>query len=202
MGEVIAGRVERVENGAIVVDLFGKASAIADVNEPREVPIIIHEAEGLPVEPEAAGGDPAAPEAPSEPTAAEAPAPIHTREGRIMAAETRIYSCDDHLDLFAVPPGLWESRLPRAQAERGLRVVEMDGNPFWVCEDQVLFPSGNSGNPELKKLSAIGRAGIEDDGFRAGNPKLRLQDMDRDNLWASVIYGPTCGSRRTRKMRI
>jgi len=42
----------------------------------------------------------------------------------------------------------------------------------------------------LKKLSAIGRAGIEDDGYRAGNPKLRLQDMDRDSLWASVIYGP------------
>ena len=41
-----------------------------------------------------------------------------------------------------------------------------------------------------KKLSAIGRAGIEDDGYRAGTPKLRLEDMDRDGLWASVIYGP------------
>src|SRR5207248_3984652 len=37
---------------------------------------------------------------------------------------------------------------------------------------------------------AIGRAGIEDDGFRAGTPKLRLEDMDRDGLWVSVIYGP------------
>ena len=34
------------------------------------------------------------------------------------------------------------------------------------------------------------RAGIEDDGFRSGNPKLRLEDMDRDHVWASVIYGP------------
>lgn len=43
VGEVIAGRVERVAEGAIVVDLFGKASAIADVDEPREVPIILQE---------------------------------------------------------------------------------------------------------------------------------------------------------------
>jgi len=45
VGEVIAGRVERVEQGTIVVDLFGKASAIADVDEPRDVPIIVHEPE-------------------------------------------------------------------------------------------------------------------------------------------------------------
>src|SRR5262249_43315398 len=41
-----------------------------------------------------------------------------------------------------------------------------------------------------KKLSAIGRAGIEDDGYRAGTATLRLEDMDRDGLAASVIYGP------------
>ena len=40
---------------------------------------------------------------------------------------TAIYSCDDHLDLSAVPPELWESRLPRADAERAPRVVERDG---------------------------------------------------------------------------
>jgi uncharacterized protein len=106
-------------------------------------------------------------------------------------AATRLYSCDDHLDLRAVPPNLWESRLSRALAERGPRVVTRDGESVWVCEDRVL---GVSGRPPkgsaLVNLSAIGRAGIEDDGFRAGNPKLRLGDMDRDNLWVSVIYGP------------
>jgi predicted TIM-barrel fold metal-dependent hydrolase len=107
-----------------------------------------------------------------------------------MDPTTRIYSCDDHLDLPAVPPSLWESRLPRAQAERGLRVVERDGKRVWVCEDQVLFPSGGRRKPGPDSLSAIGRAGIEDDGYRASNPKLRLEDMDRDNVWASVIYGP------------
>jgi predicted TIM-barrel fold metal-dependent hydrolase len=102
-----------------------------------------------------------------------------------------IYSCDDHLDLRAVPPDLWSSRLSSADAARGPRVVEQDGGRVWRCEDRVL---GGSGAPAdatlLKSLSAIGRAGIEDDGYRAGRPDLRLQDMDRDGLAASVIYGP------------
>ena len=106
-------------------------------------------------------------------------------------AGTSIYSCDDHLDLYAVPPDVWESRLPRAQAERGPRVVTRDGKSVWVGEDRVLGRSGMSMTSEAaKSLSAIGRAGIDDDGFRAGSPELRLADMDRDGLRASVIYGP------------
>ena len=102
-----------------------------------------------------------------------------------------IYSCDDHLDLYAVPPGVWQARLPPAQAQRGPRVEARDGRSMWVCEDRVIGRSGMSLKSEAaKKLSAIGRAGIEDDGFRAGTPKLRLEDMDRDGLWVSVIYGP------------
>jgi predicted TIM-barrel fold metal-dependent hydrolase len=108
-----------------------------------------------------------------------------------MSSAPRIYSCDDHLDLPAVPPSLWESRLSRADAERGPRVVTRDGKRVWLCEDRVLGRSGSSlADRNLAALSAIGRAGIEDDGYRSGNPKLRLEDMDRDDLHASVIYGP------------
>jgi predicted TIM-barrel fold metal-dependent hydrolase len=108
-----------------------------------------------------------------------------------MDPATIVYSCDDHLDLYAVPPDVWQSRLPRDQAERGPHVVTRDGKSVWVCEDHVMSRSGISLKSEVaKKLSAIGRAGIEDDGFRAGNPKLRLEDMDRDGLSVSVIYGP------------
>ncbi|TMM17782.1 MAG: amidohydrolase [Actinobacteria bacterium] len=102
-----------------------------------------------------------------------------------------LYSCDDHLDLRAVPPDLWQSRLPRDVRERGPRVVSRERESVWVCEGRVLGASGRPANSVVaKSLSAIGRAGIEDDGFRAGNPKLRLEDMDRDGLRASVIYGP------------
>ena len=58
------------------------------------------------------------------------------------------------------------------------------------------------GTSELvKKLSAIGRAGIDDDGYRAGTPKLRLEDMDRDGLAASVIYGPLVARASDRRPR-
>ncbi len=43
VGEEIAGRVERVEHGAVLIDVFGKATAVADVDEPREIPAIAHE---------------------------------------------------------------------------------------------------------------------------------------------------------------
>jgi len=108
-----------------------------------------------------------------------------------MDQSAAVYSCDDHLDLYAVPPELWQSRLPRADAERGPRVVTRDGERVWLCDDQVIGRSGRSaGGAVAKNLSAIGRAGIEDDGYRAGNPALRLQDLDRDGVSASVIYGP------------
>jgi predicted TIM-barrel fold metal-dependent hydrolase len=108
-----------------------------------------------------------------------------------MDPATALYSCDDHLDLRAVPPDLWQARLPEVQRERGPRVVERDGQMVWLCEDRVLGGSGRPANSALaKSLSAIGRAGIEDDGYRPGNPKLRLEDMDLDGLRASVIYGP------------
>ena len=103
---------------------------------------------------------------------------------------TAIYSCDDHLDLYAVPRDVWAARLPAAQTEVGPHVEDRDGTPMWVCEDRVLGRSGMGDSAVAKSLSAIGRAGIEDDGFRAGTPELRLQDLDRDGLAASVIYGP------------
>lgn len=52
-GEVVAGIVERVEHGVIVVNLFGKATAFADELEPREIPMI----EIAPVAVEAAQDD-------------------------------------------------------------------------------------------------------------------------------------------------
>jgi predicted TIM-barrel fold metal-dependent hydrolase len=102
-----------------------------------------------------------------------------------------IYSCDDHLDLSAVPPDLWHTRMPGADSERAPHVVTRTNGAVWVCEDRVMGRSGMPPNREMvKRFSAIGRAGIEDDGYRAGNPKLRLEDMDRDGVAASVIYGP------------
>jgi len=103
-----------------------------------------------------------------------------------MATIPLLYSCDDHLDFGAVPPDLFETRLPANLRERGPRVVERDGARVWVADDRVIGTSGS--NPTY---SAIARAGIDDpDGSRASDPKRRLEDMDRDHLQVSVIYGP------------
>jgi hypothetical protein len=71
VGEVVAGRVQRVEHGVIVVDLFGKALAIVDEYEPREIPVLPE-----PPEPTAAEAD------------AEASAPGDGSEPQVAAEQT------------------------------------------------------------------------------------------------------------------
>ena len=104
-----------------------------------------------------------------------------------MEISGRIYSCDDHLDLWNLPPDLWQGRLPSAYRERAPRVVEKDGHTFWFADGAMMGPSGGKLSGQY---SAIRRAGIEDDGYRASNPRTRLEDMDRDGIHTSVIYGP------------
>lgn len=67
-GEIVAGVVQRVEDGAAVIDLFGKALAIVDVLEPREIAPL---PEAAPAEAAAEAGAPAG-EAQEEAHAAEA----------------------------------------------------------------------------------------------------------------------------------
>src|SRR5438552_318207 len=51
-----------------------------------------------------------------------------------MTITWRLYSCDDHLDLWNLPRDLWEGRLPARLRERGPRVVEQGGNAWWTCD--------------------------------------------------------------------
>jgi uncharacterized protein len=97
----------------------------------------------------------------------------------------RLYSCDDHLDLWNLPRDLWEDRLPARLRERGPRVAEQSAGAWWTCDGTVMGPYRLGTG-----YSAISRAGIDDDGSRASDPGLRLVDMDRDGVYASVIYGP------------
>jgi small subunit ribosomal protein S1 len=76
VNEVVAGRVQRVEYGVIVVDLFGKALAIADEYEPREIPALpepVVAAEAPDVSAAAASSEHAAPEAGDASAAVPAP---------------------------------------------------------------------------------------------------------------------------------
>jgi predicted TIM-barrel fold metal-dependent hydrolase len=104
-----------------------------------------------------------------------------------MALGWPLYSCDDHLDLWNLPPDVFTPRLPAALRERGPRVVEHGGHQWWTCDGAIMGPSGSA---MMKTYSATSRAGLDDDGFRPSTPALRLQDMDLDGVRASVIYGP------------
>ena len=87
VGEVIAGRVENTDDGAVLVDLFGKAKAVADLNEPRDIPIIVEAAEAEPPAAEpAAGAAPTAPDASAEAVATQ-PEAGATEETPAVAAE-------------------------------------------------------------------------------------------------------------------
>lgn len=87
-----------------------------------------------------------------------------------------IYSCDDHIDLNSLQPDLWRSRLPKTLVERGPHVETIDGVDRWVCDKNLIgFPMPR-GNEEVR--------------YRPSDPTIRLEDMDKDGIWASVIYGP------------
>lgn len=103
-----------------------------------------------------------------------------------MSFDHPLYSCDDHLDLSNVPPTVWWDRLPAKLRDQGPRVVERDGEKVWMAGDVWLGRSGRLDN----RLTALGRMPeLEDDGFRPADPVLRLQDMERDGIQASIVYG-------------
>jgi predicted TIM-barrel fold metal-dependent hydrolase len=110
------------------------------------------------------------------------------------------YSCisaDDHIDLRFLPKDLFTERVPAALKDRVPRVVpaanaRVEGMWDWVVEDRVMGPWGcytaaqASGNKW-----AIERGGsLEVDVLRPTIAELRLADMDRDGVQASVLYGP------------
>ncbi len=105
----------------------------------------------------------------------------------VSEADHLIYSCDDHLDIGNVPPTLWSDRLPEKYQEAGPRVVARDGMKLWTVNGK---PMGMSGKMD-GRITALSRVpDLEDDGFRPSNPKQRLEDMDRDDIHASLVYGP------------
>jgi small subunit ribosomal protein S1 len=90
-GEIVAGRVVQVAHGVVLVDLFGKATAIVDVHEPHEVvplpePPAEEEdaaAQGTVAAPEGTEGD--GPTAETPPGAAASPADAATEPSEASA---------------------------------------------------------------------------------------------------------------------
>jgi hypothetical protein len=112
--------------------------------------------------------------------------------------DAALVSCDDHLDLNMLPADALEKRMAAKWKERAPHIEAPEGGPAtWVADGERWgFWSGKKGpspfgdGPKPIK-TAYDRGGIDDlTELRAGNPVLRLQDMDRDNVWAHVVFGP------------
>ena len=102
----------------------------------------------------------------------------------------RVISIDDHIDLRWLPEDLWTSRLPVHLRERGPQVVATDSGPHWQC-DGVFWgqwvPYGTGNQWALERVPGISQEGDR----RPSTPDMRLADMDRDGVDASILYGPT-----------
>ena len=88
------------------------------------------------------------------------------------------------MDMMAMPPDLWSERLPQRFVASGPRVSQRDGEDVWVAEDRVVGPSGRKPGHLLETVQH---------GYRPGRPETRLEDMDRDGVYAQIIYGPVLG---------
>ena len=110
--------------------------------------------------------------------------------------ETALVSCDDHLDLNMLPAGVWQTRMAAKWGERAPHVEVSESGGMWVADGERWgFWSGtrNSffGDGPKPIHTAYDRGGIEDlTELRAGNPRLRLADMDRDRVWGHLVFGP------------
>lgn len=106
----------------------------------------------------------------------------------------RIISADDHIDLQWLPKDLWQTRVPTAWRERAPKVVDTPEGPYWVCGSDRWDPWGGrlgaAGAMGGRRL-ALERGGVLEPGvLRPTTTALRLADMDRDGIDATVMYGP------------
>ena len=108
-----------------------------------------------------------------------------------------LISCDDHMDLQQLPADLWTTRLPAEFRDRAPHIDERDGQSMWMCDGKVWGrwvgrpPAEPSKRPVKALYDSFDRAGMYDHSARRpAVAELRLADMDRDNVRASVIYGP------------
>lgn len=109
--------------------------------------------------------------------------------------ETPLVSCDDHLDLNMLPADVWTRRMASSWGERAPHIEENERGCHWVCDGQSWGSwSGKPFNfgPGPKPIkTAYDRGGVEDTTqLRAGHPRLRLEDMDRDGVWGHLVFGP------------
>jgi predicted TIM-barrel fold metal-dependent hydrolase len=109
----------------------------------------------------------------------------------IQTAATGLISGDDHIDLCYVPPDLWQSRVAARWRDDAPRVVRTDrGQSMWMREGRPWGIQGSKRADGRKVVfDDVGLAEEPQPGvFRATSAKYRVDDMDRDGIYAQVMY--------------
>ncbi len=106
----------------------------------------------------------------------------------------RIVSADDHIDLTWLPKDLWQKRVPAQWRDRAPKVADTSEGPYWMCDgDRWESWGGRRGAAGAQggRRTALERGGVLEPGvLRPTTTSLRLADMDRDGIDATVMYGP------------
>ena len=99
-------------------------------------------------------------------------------------------SSDDHMDLCYVPPDMWQERVPAKFKEAAPKVIQTETGPVWFREGRRWGIYGTKRADGRKVVfDEIGLAEEpEPDVWRPSTAKYRLDDMDRDGIYAQVIY--------------
>jgi len=102
-----------------------------------------------------------------------------------------LISCDDHMDLCYVPADLWLSRVASKWRSAAPRVVTLEtGKTMWVREENNWGIYGSKKADGRKvPFDMVGLSEeVEPGVFRPSSAEHRLEDMDRDGVYAHVIY--------------
>ena len=113
-----------------------------------------------------------------------------------LADEVRVIDADTHM---TERHDLWVKRAPAAYKDRVLRVVEVDGRPTWVVDDDTVVSFAGAGGVIDKKgkkfpfTESMLEWGIEQVHEAAYDPKARLEIMDESGIWAQVMFPNSIG---------
>lgn len=107
-------------------------------------------------------------------------------------------SADDHIDLGYLPKDLWTERLPSSLKERAPHVEDRDGQELWICDGHV-WSEWRAGkwvlNPKRRPIALDRAYPHENFSSRPTTARLRLEDMARDGVEATVMFPPIFGMR-------
>src|SRR5262249_13158387 len=108
--------------------------------------------------------------------------------------EYRVVSAADHIDLQWLPKDLSQKRVPTQYREPAPRGVDAADGPCWMVGDERWdYWGGRRGAAGAQggRRNALERGGVLEPGvLRPTTTALRLADMDRDGVDATVMYGP------------